>query len=226
MLKKFLRKIAFSIPSSYFLMFHHVTGDPAVKRSGCLINTEKFVNFLSSHHVYRSIDDVIGKPSKKGIVVTFDDGLLDLYTVAYPCLKLMNIPFAAFIVTDFLGQAGYITKNQLLELSNDPLVTIGSHGVTHSTLTKVSFSAKKNEILESKKILEDLTGREVRYFAYSHGQYDTDVLNLAKVYNSAFSTAERPFNIMTCRNLFAIPRFNIDSNTIERQISFFDNVKF
>src|SRR5262245_33512503 len=35
--------------------------------------------------------------------VTFDDGWVDNYTVAYPILRRMGIPSAVFVTTDYVG---------------------------------------------------------------------------------------------------------------------------
>lgn len=212
------------VPSSYVLLFHHVTETPVVKRSGCLLNTDQFTDLIMVGKNFRSLSEIIAKPSIGGFGITFDDGLLDLYTVAYPFLKRRGIPFAAFVVTDYLGKPGYINENQLIEMSNDPLVTIGSHGITHKNLNALSFDEKKNEILMSKKILETIIHKNISYFAYSHGQYDRDVLSVAKAYDAAFSVASRPLNIFTLGNMYTIPRYNIDSNNVELQTKFFMNI--
>lgn len=223
--KNILRKLVYSFPSSYVFMFHHVTDNPEIKKSGCLLETIQFQEIVNLHEHYVTLDAVVEKPSCKGISITFDDGLLDLYTVAYPFLKKKGIPFTAFIVTEYLDKQGYITKEQLKEMSKDPLVTIGSHGVTHKVLPQLTAEDKKNELINSKRIIEDIIGKEVSYYAYSHGQYDQDTLKHARVYKAAFSTTERPLNIITGRNKYTIPRYNIDTNTYRKQIDFFSHVK-
>lgn len=212
------------LPSSYVLMLHHVTDAPEVVKSSCLLNTEAFQRFIDLNKNYVPVDEIVKKPSCGGVAVTFDDGLEDLYTIAYPFLKSRGIPFTAFIVTGFLDTPGYITTQQLLEMSADALVTIGAHGVNHGTLTGLSSAEKKTELVQSKKNLEELTGKPVRYYAYSHGQYDTEVLKTARIYNAAFSTSERPHNFVSACSRYTIPRFNIDSTTIEAQTQFFKSI--
>ena len=205
-------------------MFHHVSENPDIKKSECLLETSKFQEIINLRNHYVTLDVVVEKPSYKSTSITFDDGLLDLYTVAYPFLKRKGVPFTAFIVTDYLDKQGYITKEQLKEMSKDPLVTIGSHGVTHKPLPSLSVNEKKNEIVHSKSIIEDIIGKEVCYYAYSHGQYDKDVLKYVRVYKAAFSTIERPLNQFTGKNKYTIPRYNIDSKTYKKQIEFFSRI--
>lgn len=216
-MKKILKKIVYSLPSSKVVIFHHVTDIPLIQNSGCLLKTELFEKYIDSNHSYDTLDNVIQHSSRQKIAITFDDGLEDLYTIAYPFLRLRNIPFTAFIVTDFLDRPGYITKQQLIEMSNDPLVSIGSHGISHDIFPKMTREQKKHELIASKEILEELIGKKVNNFAYSHGQYDKETISLMKgLYNYGFEVRDRVVNFCTIINKKKIPRYNIDNTTIEK----------
>ena len=58
---------------------------------------------------------------------------------------------------------------QVIELSNDPLVTIGAHTIHHYNLRQLTAEQVRQEIEESKKILETKTGHPVHHFAYPFG---------------------------------------------------------
>ncbi len=62
-----------------------------------------------------------------------------------------------------------ITWEQLMEMSKDPLVTIGSHTMSHFNLTKLDLGKVLKEISESKHILERKIGKPVNHFAYPFG---------------------------------------------------------
>jgi len=62
-----------------------------------------------------------------------------------------------------------LSWEQVALLSRDPLVTIGAHTVNHYTLSKLSPTEIKNEILECKRRLESHLGKEVLHFAYPYG---------------------------------------------------------
>lgn len=203
------------IPSSAVLMFHHVDNEPEIRKSGCLLNTKLFYEIINSHDNYSSLSEVIAHPGKQKITITFDDGLEDLYLIAYPYLKSKGIPFTAFIITDFLDTPGYITTEQLKALANDSLVTIGSHGITHEILPKLSSKDKMHELIDSQKLLADLIGKSVDVYAYSHGQYDKESLEYAKTYTYCMSVAGFPLNFITKRNRLLIPRFNVEDSTFE-----------
>lgn len=217
-MKDILKKVFYCIPSSYIWMFHHVTSTPQIRRSGCLLDTEKFEMIISEYHNYQDLENVIAHPGERGIAITFDDGLEDIYTVAYPYLKKKGIPFTIFIVTDFIGKSGYLSEQQLIELSQDGLCTVGSHGVTHEVLTKLSYYKVEKELKNSKEILERIIGKKVDIFAYSHGGYDGTIYKLAKkYYKYAMSVIELPCNVYTQRKKFSLPRYNIDNETFDKQ---------
>ena len=145
--------------------------------------------------------------------ITFDDGLKDVYRVAYPELKKRGIPFTIFVVTDFLNQEGYISTDELLELAADPLVTIGSHGVTHNILKGMPQENQQFELKDSKERLEALLEKPVRYFAYSHGQFDgttLEILRKEKCYDFAFAAGGGVTNWITRKDNMALPRINCE----------------
>lgn len=219
-MKKLIKKAIYSCPSSIILMYHHLSNEPHVKNSGCMLDTDLFYKQIESIAKFDPIDSLLLKQNKNKRIITFDDGLEDLYTIAYPFLKERNIPFSAFIVTDYIGKSGYINKSQLLELSKDPLFTLGSHGISHEILTKLKKEEKQREIVDSKKILEDIVGQKVNYFSYSHGQSDCEVLRFVKQYNLAFSALSLPYNFSTDIILgkYRIPRINFQNETYEKNI--------
>lgn len=217
-LKTQIKRILFSNISSMIYVVHHVSDCPELPRSGCLLSTEGFIKLLDYTPKFVKAQDALGNPCSRRAVLTFDDGLEDLYTIAYPILQERQIPFTCFIVTDFLDQPGYLTTAQLQEMANDHLVTIGSHGVTHHIFSGLSKPEKTNEFNQSKAILEKITGKPVPFFAYSHGSYDDETLTLAEQYQYAFTVDSTPLNWYTGRNKKALPRYNVENDTLESVI--------
>jgi peptidoglycan/xylan/chitin deacetylase (PgdA/CDA1 family) len=62
-----------------------------------------------------------------------------------------------------------LTVRQLKELSQHPLVTIGGHTTTHRNLARASAAAVRDEMVENRKFLQDLTGIAVTHNAYPFG---------------------------------------------------------
>lgn len=168
----------------------------------------------------RCLFDLFGKNKNKALI-TFDDGLADVYRVAYPELKERGIPFTVFIITEFLDTEGYLTTDQLVELSKDSLVTVGSHGLSHDVLKGMPRERQEEELLKSKENLESLLCRPVKYFAYSHGQYDDVTLEILKnkrYYSFAFGVAGYPTNICTRRWKYHLPRLNCEDRKVPFRI--------
>ena len=202
------------LSNSAILVLHHVN-EKGFLCSNCVLNFNEFCTFIEELGRYASLEEVLKDPQKRQVVVTFDDGLEDLYTHAYPLLKTKKIPFTAFIVPEFIDQKGYITKEQLQVLSADPLVTIGSHGLTHKTFTSMSTEEVKLEAEKSKCVLQGLTGQDINIVAYSHGLTNQAVIQeVSKVYDYGLSVNSEPLNWITGKRKYQLPRFNVENDTV------------
>lgn len=113
------------------------------------------------------------------IELTFDDGLIDNYTVAFPILKKMGLKAYFFVIVSKIGTSGYMNWEQLKELKNAGMV-IGCHGMTHKILTGLNNRALDYEIKASKMILEERLGIRIDYFSIPKGHYNRRVINALK----------------------------------------------
>ncbi len=120
------------------------------------------------------------KLPQKPIVLSFDDGYRDFYTDVFPILKKYNIKSIIYVVSGFLDKPNYLLIEQLKEIAESGLVEIGAHTVNHAVLKGIPLEMAKYEIEESKKQLENLLNISVVSFAYPHGQFDNQVINLIK----------------------------------------------
>ena len=180
------------------LMYHSVQEDHNKSSSNLWqITRNQFLSHLnylidnqfSFYDIGFCLKDVL--PSK-GIVITFDDGLLDTYKIAAPILFEKNIPFTIFVITENirLGKKSYMNESQLVEISKNPLVTIGSHSKSHKKLSKLSRSIMLKEIKESKDYLEQTLSKKITSFSYPYGIYNKKTINIVKEcgYELAFSS--------------------------------------
>lgn len=162
---------------SRLAMFHDVLPDgaPVDDPYACSLSAlmQSVHGFTSRGFTYVSLDALLSLPraqaEKRRIVLTFDDGFQDLLLVAAPALFANGVPFTAYITTGFLDTPGYLTVPQLRELAANPLVTVGSHTVTHPMTRFLTADAVMEELTASKARLEDVLGREVRHFAFPYG---------------------------------------------------------
>lgn len=126
---------------------------------------------------------------------------------------LQNIADTHNIEIDRYELPKYLSTDQLHELSHHPLVTIGSHGIYHNMLNKKSFSDARKIAAESKKVLENIIEKPVRYFAYPYGANDlsTRLAMMSAGYDLAFTTQPSVFNTLPFYKKFKVPRFDINS---------------
>ena len=68
-----------------------------------------------------------------------------------------------------------MNAEQLKVFSKSKLVDIGSHSHSHYNLGNISESLVKDELIRSKKIIEETIGKEVNTIAYPDGNYGYNV---------------------------------------------------
>lgn len=124
------------------------------------------------------------------VCLTFDDGYQDTYTLAYPLLKHLGVPFTVYVATGFVDnrlpmwwyldkQLG-ISTEELKELDADPLCTIGAHTESHPKLDTLNYEQQYKEITGSKQALEHLLGHPVDHFSFPHGVHDANSLEICR----------------------------------------------
>ncbi len=129
-----------------------------------------------------------GKPlPAKAVAITFDDGRYGQYEFAFSLLKKYGMRATFFITTEWIGKKDFMTWAEIKEMS-DAGMEIGSHGFNHANLTALSDDDLMKQLVESKSILEEKTGRTVDLLAYPGGNYNERVIEMAKAtsYGAAF----------------------------------------
>lgn len=111
-----------------------------------------------------------------------------------------------------------LSLEELQQLSKSPLVTIGAHTVTHSSLSHEPESLQRQEIATSKARLEELIGKDVHVLSYPFGDYNDEtmaILNECGIRKAFTVTSGLEF----CKGKFEIPRnkvANITGKGLER----------
>ncbi|MBB5764759.1 hypothetical protein HNR01_004406 [Methylorubrum rhodesianum] len=118
------------------------------------------------------------------IELNFDDGTSDHLRVGELLFK-ERFQAKFFIVTDWIGRPGFLTRPQLRALLGFGH-TLGSHTVTHARLTTLTDAPLRAELDRSKKLLEDLTGSPVTAFAAPGGYLNHRVTQIA--YDCGYNT--------------------------------------
>lgn len=129
----------------------------------------------------------------KPIILSFDDTDLDQFTVAYPEMKKYGFKGLFFIMTVSLGKPHYMSREQVRELSDDGN-TIGSHTWDHHNVKKYEGNDWIIQLDKPTKTLEQITGKNIRYFAYPFGLWNTAAFPELKKrgFVAAFQLNEKP----------------------------------
>jgi peptidoglycan/xylan/chitin deacetylase (PgdA/CDA1 family) len=170
------------------LLYHHVSDEYAGSRY--YVTTDNFRAQLQALHDwgYTSITistlvDVLihgGNLPPRPVVITFDDGNLDIYQNAFPIMHEMGFVGTFYIVANRLHSNGFVNASQLGEMISDGW-EIGSHSMSHVDLT-LDHSVARFEILQSRLNLEDALGISINTFAYPYGKIDEFVANQTSEY--------------------------------------------
>jgi peptidoglycan/xylan/chitin deacetylase (PgdA/CDA1 family) len=84
---------------------------------------------------------------------------------------------------EFAAYSDYIdlmSDNEIETLNSSASAVIASHGMSHSDFAVLSSEQLYGELVESKKILEGITGRECEAIAFPYGNYNALTLTLCK----------------------------------------------
>jgi peptidoglycan/xylan/chitin deacetylase (PgdA/CDA1 family) len=179
------------------LMYHHVRPSPVKDlNNSSPLAFEKQMAFLKKYNYnvlsldeYFTIKKSAGTFPRNSVVITFDDGYDNNYTNAFPILKKYNFPATIFVISDYVDHESFLTWKQIQEMSREGF-TIGSHTRQHSYLPNVLDEESHNQIVGSKRIIEEKLGKKVNYIAYPTGGFTQAVKDIAKSagYVAAFTT--------------------------------------
>ena len=156
---------------------------------------QKILEYKSKGHKFISIDDIpklstFNFQLSTFICLTFDDGYRDNYTLAYPLLKRLGVPFTIYVTTGFIdnrspmwwyaGEQLGLSTEELKALDADPLCTIGAHTMTHPKLDTLTREQQYQEISTSRQALEAILGHEIKHFSFPHGAHNADTLAICR----------------------------------------------
>ncbi|MCU4177707.1 polysaccharide deacetylase family protein [Carboxylicivirga sp. N1Y90] len=221
------------------ILLYHQVGRKPIKQTNldCYCHQDRFkeqMAFLNdSKYKVISLDDLVGRISslKKDfdddyVVLTFDDGCEKFSETVLPILRKYDFPSTIYPVAGCLGEVAswskvvnpdlsIVSKLALKQLSEQG-VSIGAHTISHINLSNCDIDNAKEEIFNSKVLLESIIKKDVTSFSYPHGGYNEDVRSLVK--SLGFS------NAVTCNSKFIKP----DSYLFElprKYVTYFDTLE-
>lgn len=114
---------------------------------------------------------------EKPIVLTFDDGYKDAFTVAFPLLKKYGLTGTFFVFTQPVEEENrdYLSWQEI-ELMSAAGMEIGCHSYSHPDLRDQPDDVLVTELIDSKKEIESHINEPVLTFCYPANTYDSRVL--------------------------------------------------
>lgn len=142
----------------------------------------------------------------KSVVLSFDDGYEDFYTVAFPLLKKYHMRATLYVIYDFIGRKGFVTHDQIQELIDSDLVEIGSHTLDHLYLKGLPDKVVEKQIKESKRKFEEDYHIKIFTFAYPYGAMSPYAIQQVK--DAGYTTAASVISgtLQSEENLFFLSR--------------------
>jgi peptidoglycan/xylan/chitin deacetylase (PgdA/CDA1 family) len=158
------------------LLYHHITN--GAQTNSYSVSKDVFreqMDYLSRNGFKTiSMDDLIRSIQFgtdlpiKPVMITFDDGNENVYLNAFPIMKEKEFTGIVLIIANRIGADGFLSGAQLRNLYRQGW-EIGSHGMRHVDLVKEPL-ALRDEIANSKKLIEKTLDLEITIFAYPYGK--------------------------------------------------------
>jgi len=145
---------------------------------------------------------------ERPIAITFDDGWIEQYSVAFPLLQKYGMKATFYILSSYTTGERYVTWEQLEEL-RDADMEIGSHTRTHVNLIDLSSEDAGYEISSSKSVLEAKLDITVESISYPYGLYSGNTITLTQQAGYRAAVALNPSPKQSLSNLYALRRFEI-----------------
>ena len=170
-----------------------------IKKSGFnFINANNFENNLINF-----------KNSKK-ILITIDDAFKSFYDQAWPILKNDKIPFLLFVNTREIGSRGYMTWDQIREISKEKFVHIGNHSYSHDYLVDKKKDEISNDVNLAMADLKTNLGYNSSFFSYPFGEYNKNFKNIIKNFGFKYAFGQHSGVADETKDFYELPRFPIN----------------
>lgn len=179
------------------------------------LNVTQFVRAISAGGVHLP---------PRPVVITFDDGLADFFTGAFPILQQYDFTATLYLTTGFIGRTGrwlrpegegdrpMLTWAQVAEISAGG-IECGAHSLSHPQLDTLPRAAAAEEIRRSKAGLEQRLGRPVLTFAYPHGYYDSTIRRMVQEAGYTSACAVKHALSASTDDRFALARLMVTAGT-------------
>lgn len=172
-------------PGVVTLLYHRIAGQRS--SSKYVLNVRKFerqLKYLRDNGYTTVLPAEILKqrypknPSKT-IMISFDDGTEDHYSIVYPLFRKYGFKGIFFVIAKYVDHPGSLSSKQIAEMNRNGM-EIGSHSYSHPFLDEMDYGGIYRELELSKDELEKICVKKIVSFAPPGGWYNKDTLKAAQ----------------------------------------------
>ena len=206
-----VKEVTMVQPSGIPVLMYHKIGDDkdndAVIREDLFREQMKFLkdngyNPLTMDQLYDYVVNGAAVPEKP-VVLTFDDGYADTYSIVYPLMKEYGFAATVFVNPGDVGTR--LTWEQLKEMKENGM-TISNHGFQHIEMGQLSKAEQMENIKRAQQALADklgITDNPWSCYPYGDKNKDTDAatkesgIKMAMAMKSGWAhKGDNPYNIL------------------------------
>lgn len=150
----------------------------------------------------------------KTVGISIDDAYLSVYANAWPRLKAAGFPFTVFVSTEPVDRQapGFMTWDQLREMAQSRLATIGGHSVTHLHMPLADPARNAEELARSAARIAAEIGAPPTLFAYPYGEMSLAVKQQVKTAGYAAAFGQQSGVLHAGEDFFYLPRFSLNEH--------------
>ncbi len=159
------------------LMYHSISKEEISDLTVLLSELEKQFKYLKDNHYQTIFYDEIDE-SQKQVFITFDDGYVNNLELLMPLLQQYNFKATIFIPFEFIGKKDEWWTNSQEIMSVEQLksldknyVQLGWHSYSHQSYKTLSINEIKDDLLQSKHVIETHALPVAPIFAYPFGNF-------------------------------------------------------
>jgi len=224
------------------LLYHRIVqGEaraPLEVSAGAFASQMDWLKRLGFH--FATTDEVEGfaagriRLPRRSVLVTFDDGYEDNYTMAFPILKEYGARATIFIITSLVGKPGYLTPAQITEMTASGLVDFQLHtDALHyqtpdgqSAVLAVPPAKLVADLSTARVKLTTWTGKRPHVFAYPFGFYNDRVAEPLKTVGVTSAYTVEPGYVRPGDPMFKLHRIPIFGTTRHRYLQRLIGLRF
>lgn len=215
--------LPFLFPKKYAVLTYHdfTTGKPENVMQKNIVEFKKEMKYLKKHN-YKTLtlkdiecymDGKCDLP-RKSVLITFDDGWINSYNLAFPILKEYGFNAVVFYIGEFYdgSNPNFISEKEIKNIKeNYPNIEIASH--TYENHNRDAYTKSADELNSDFNKMSKIIN--TKYFAYPYGLYSDNYIKSLKNnnYKLAFTfggeDTHRKFNKKD--NKYLIPRLNLST---------------